>query len=116
MTRSKQLDLPKRLQGNNATDEIYNDILDILRKEKVGWSVTVVETVGGKFVKLLMDTLWHITSHFDYFSERGAKLPVVFEDFSNRKEYKKQQMAKPILSSQKLDKFTNSLADILNCP
>ena len=116
MARSKQLDLPKRRQGNNATDKIYNDILDILRKEKVGWSVTIVETVGGKFVKLFMATLWHITSHFDYFSGRGAKLPVVFEDFSNRNEYKKQQMAKPILSSQKLDKFTNSLADILNCP
>ena len=69
MTKEKQVDRPKPKVENDANDKIYN------------------ASVGDKLVKLLTDTLWHITSHNRYFSERGAKPPHFFVNFSNRNEY-----------------------------
>ena len=72
MTKANQVDLPNPKMENDASDKIYNDILELFQKENLGWSGTVIDSVGDKFVKLL--TLWHVTSHHMYFSERGAKL------------------------------------------
>ena len=52
--------------GSTAPDKLFNDILELVSEEKVGWSSSLVK-VAEDFVALLKDTLWHITCHFDYF-------------------------------------------------
>ena len=52
--------------GSTPPDKLFNDILELLSEEKVGWSSSLVK-VGEDFVALLKDTLWHIICHFDFF-------------------------------------------------
>lgn len=116
MAKSKQLCLPKSNEPRIERDKIYNDIIEYLKQKNVGWSSSIVESVGGKFAKLLTDIMWHITSHFDFFKVRGAALDDVWLIFANRNDYKKHQKAKPTLSSEKLGYFTSTLSDTLNSP
>ena len=67
MSTQRQLKLPPRVNPERVTKNsklrLRNDILDWLDRNKLGWSLLIVESHGAGFVTLLADVMWHIDGH-----------------------------------------------------
>ncbi len=110
MNREKEKVLPKN--SDPATTEpvrIFNDVLKLLSENKVGWSPSLVDTVGKSFVQLLANTLWHITTHFAFFKERGASLDGTWDRFADRNNWRDQSNPKPQLCAKKAECLHNTV-------
>lgn len=107
-TSSEQL-----LRGDHA---IYNKLLELLHKKKLGWSPDAVTSVGGNFVKVLSDCLWTLDSHHEQFTLRACHLPSIFSEFKGFNDWVKKKHKKPQLSQAVLERHISILSDYLMQP
>jgi len=61
-------------------------LLDLLQKEKLGWTVT---SVGGNFAKALSDFLWTLDPHHEQFTLRACHIPPIFSEFKGFNDWVK---------------------------
>ena len=105
MTSSAEICVPEIITDpKNAKDILRNDIIDFLKQHNLGWKKTVADSIGKNFVKLLADVLWHVTSHFEHFENRGSKISECFDTFRDRDNFKYKKKVKPALSSEYMTK------------
>ena len=72
--------------------------------------VMSVETLGKDLVQTLCDSLWHITSHYKYFSDCACPIQDLLSSFKDLNNYQSQKKAKPKLSYETLKQFVDKLA------
>lgn len=83
MQQSKEQHLPPTLTGTHirADQQVYNKLLEVLGTLKVGWSPSIVNSTGKKFVHLLAACLWYLDCHHDNFLGQGIHIPQLFATF-----------------------------------
>jgi len=101
------------LRGDHA---IYNKLLELLQKEKLGWSPDTVTSVGGNFVKGLSDCLWTLDPHHEQFASRACHIPSIFSEFKGFNDWVKKKHKKPQISQTVLEKHISTLSDYLMHP
>ncbi|CAB5200199.1 unnamed protein product [Rhizophagus irregularis] len=57
MNNSRQLLLPQRCTEYNRCNQLYNEIIDLFRDQKVGWISDVHNTIGKTFVNRITDAI-----------------------------------------------------------
>ena len=80
------------------SDKLTNSLISYFEENKLGWSKTIVKTVGVQFIKGLSSLLWHITNHHDFFQSRAAPIPEIFKRYRDKNDYTSKKLAKPRLS------------------
>ena len=121
MNRAREIVLPdkltpltgKTLRGDQT---LYNDVLDMLVKMKVGWSPGVIKTTGEKFVKALSDALWTLDPHHKSFADRSITIPSDFHEFSGYNDWQRKKQKKPQLTQAMLKNHMDRLSDFLMQP
>jgi len=123
MENANKLALPAIKKEETRHDLLYNDIIKLLKQEKIGWTGGLHETVGKKFVERLVVSIWYIDSHLQKFSARKLNLPKLFLELNQFKlklnynhfyferKHKKQQLACNILTD-----LTKSLTLSISAP
>jgi len=101
------------LRGDHA---IYNTLLDLLQKEKPGWSPDTVMSVGGNFAKALSDCLWTLDPNHEQFTLRACHIPPIFFEFKGSNDWVKKKHKKPQNSQTGLEKHIITLSDYLMHP
>ena len=71
----------KKLESGNKKNQLKNDIIDFLVKNKLGWDPAHATSIGCTFVNAVSDTLWYIDGNFSSLSSRGCAVPELFEVF-----------------------------------
>ena len=102
MNQAREVVLPIKLRGDQT---LYNDVLDLLVKMKVGWSPDIVKTTGEKFVKTLSDTLWTLDPHQKKFADRSIDIPSDFCGFHGYNDWQRKKQKKPQLTQAALNHF-----------
>ncbi len=112
MEHSRQSILPARLTNPilRADQQVQNELLNLLAEMSVGWSPSVVQSIGDRFIRILSATLWYLDSHHDSFLGQGIPIPKMFSKFQN---YKAKKMKKPRLTKEGLNEHIQSLSAIL---
>ena len=67
-------------------------------------------------MKSILNALWHITCHHQYFKERGSKVPAYFAAFADLDDYKSKKLKKPELKVEHLQRFISELSTHLSHP
>ncbi|GES77742.1 hypothetical protein GLOIN_2v1780244 [Rhizophagus clarus] len=108
--------LPKCQTEYNNCDKLHNEIIEIFRAQRVGWTGGLHDTIGTKFVNRLTDALWYIDPHLSTLRARLYHLPVLFTQLKTyqdgeiyNKFYHTSHHRKNPLSHQKLDQLSKSL-------
>ena len=121
MNQAREVVLPKKLvplSGKTLRGDqtLYNDVLDLLAKKKVGWSPDIVKTTGEKFVKTLSDTLWTLDPHQKNFADRSIDIPSDFCGFHGYNDWQRKKRKKPQLTQAALQNHLDKLSDYLMQP
>ena len=82
MATSKVRFLPEKLNSNiNKKHKLKNDIIEWLRKNKVGWSAWCVKTSGADFLIDLSDVFWNLDGYHEQLAQRSHGLPAELQHF-----------------------------------
>ena len=123
MENANKLALPAIKKEETWHDLLYNNVIKLLKQEKVGWTGGLHKTVGKKFVEWLVVSIWYIDPHLQKFSARKLNLPKLFLELNQFKlklnynrfyfegKHKKQQLACNILTD-----LTKSLTLSISAP
>lgn len=103
MSNQKKLLLPKKKSDTRNDWKIYNDILDIMDSEGLGFSNQVVYTIGEKVVKTVASGIFYMESHFDkMLTSRSIHVPDIFKKFANYVDHKANHKAQPRIDASNL--------------
>ena len=116
MRNASQLSVPEKTSEKNNFDKLRNELVSYMDENSIGWSKSIVETTGKRFVDNLASILWHITCHHDYFRKRFLDIPLVFNRYQNYDNYIEKRKPKPQLSSEKLSTLVGTLSGFLIQP
>lgn len=116
MDSRKKLVLPQRKPDTRNDYKIYNDVLDIMDKQGLGFSLEVVQSMGEKIVKTLAAAIFHMESHFDKMSSRSIHIPDLFKQFNNYVDHKANHKAQPRIDASLLKTHVDALSELLLLP
>ena len=116
MNNSRQPLLPQHCTEYNHCNQLYNEIIDLFRDQKVGWTGGVHDTIGKTFVDRITNAIWYIDPHLSTLYARSCNLPVFFTQLKTywdgetyNKSYHTSHHKKVQLSQQKLLYLSSSL-------
>ena len=72
---------PSKLAVRTKKDQLFNDVIDMLQKRGLQFSLSEVASSGQNLVKLLTDTLWYLDGHHDTMKKHSCPIPEVFFHF-----------------------------------
>ena len=67
MQESRQIKLPILRNTNNRKDLLFNDIIEMLQKENLGWNNNKHLIIGKDFVERITNLIWYIDPHLRKF-------------------------------------------------
>ena len=78
MSSNMQRILPAHIAGDNLRGDqrLCNSVIDVLEKDKIGWSPQMVSSAGFSCVSQITSALWYFDTHHDTLHERSLHLPV----------------------------------------
>jgi hypothetical protein len=117
MQNAIQPKLPNQKQPQvTRNDLLYNEIIILFGKKKVGWTGGLHLSVGEKCIERLTKLLWYIDPHLKKFSNRGYHLPDLFMELSTYKQnqcynqyYSVTHHKREEIAYEKLDMLVSSL-------
>ena len=120
MRNARQLKLPQHCTEHTRRDLLYNEIIDLLRNQKVGWKGGIHQTLGKEFVTRVANALWYIDPYLKLLQSRSCHMPAFFKelatyasDDTNRNTYNlayhTSHHKKEPISHQKLNLLIKSL-------
>lgn len=75
--------LPRRWQTPNRKLELKNDLIEFLKRNKLGWTASYAQQCGELFVNTLADILWYIDGNHQTLADRGHEVCAQFAAFTN---------------------------------
>lgn len=102
MTSQKKLILPPKKPDTRSDWRIYNEIIDIMEKESLGFTHDMVHSMGEKVVKAVASTIFYTKSHFDKMSVcKSIHVPDLFKQFANYIDHKANHKAQPRIGERR---------------
>ena len=98
-----------------ADDKLFNDIVDVLQNENIGWTASSVAS-GHKHVFVLSRALFYMDVYRDQFKERGIHFPAFLDEFQGYNNPGASKHKTPQLSSERLQSHVNNLSSALLLP
>ena len=101
---------------NTAKDKLHNDVIETLKKNKVGFlpSQRVIE--GGNFVSVLTNALWYLDPQLEKLAQRHIHLPELYSKLKGYRDMRKAHQKIPEIKSVDMEYHVGKLADILMAP
>ena len=81
MCSQRQIDqrkLPSKLVVRTKKDQLFNDVVDMLKPRGLLFSSNEVASSGQNLVKLLTDSLWYIDGHHESMKKQSCPIPEAF--------------------------------------
>ena len=78
MKTSRIRKLPKERNFVSWHDLLYNDLINLLKSESLGWYGEYYESIGSGFIKALTNFLWYIDPHHEKLKCRSCVIPEIF--------------------------------------
>ena len=75
MASSKLRVLPEKCEPIDKKDELKNNIIDWLSKNKVGWSTGCVKTTGVSFLNDFTNIIWEVDGYHEQLAQRIHGVP-----------------------------------------
>jgi len=63
--------------------KLFNDVIDFLLKNKLGWTKDSVLSQGKSFASQLEDILWQLDGHHEKLAAQSCAIPEMFSRFQN---------------------------------
>ena len=82
-------------EQQNGKDHPYNEVLQILKTNKVGFTKQQAGTIGCQVVRTLTDLFWYLEPFHERLNSRAVKLPDLFKDLKGYRNLKKQHKKIP---------------------
>ena len=84
MNATKMVDhLPPAFTGTTNKIKMKNDILDMLKRNNVGWTALNAPSLGIQFVNTVTECLWLLDGNQHTLESRGCTVPKLFQSFVN---------------------------------
>lgn len=120
MRNARQPKFPQHHTEHTRRDLLFNEIIDLLQNQNVGWRGGIHQTLGKEFVERVTNALWYIDPYLDLLHTRSCHLPALFKELatyaSDDPDKNKYNLAyhtshhkKEPISHQKLDLLIKSL-------
>ena len=98
---------------NHSKDRLYNNILDKLDEDGVGFTdlpqaTTVLNTVTN--------VMWYLDPFRRKFTERRCHIPALFSPYVGYRDFKMQKKKEPVITAEELDIYSNNLGQLLLMP
>ena len=99
----------KKLETGNKKNQLKNDVIDFLVKNKLGWDPAHAASIGCTFVNTVSDSLWYINGNFSSLSSTVPGLFQVFQGYNRPELHKKRKRDESNLKATELTAYSNSL-------
>jgi len=116
MINAQNNQLPPPKSTTTRIGLLYNHLIDILRKQSLGWKGGLHLTVGKSFVDRLSNLLWYIDPYQENISQRSFTMPAFIEDLPEYKAnhiyneyYNTSKKKKTPISTKTLRQYLSSL-------
>lgn len=91
-------------EENTEKDRLFNNVIESLKKRKVGFSSHQIENIGRDVVNTITNTMWFLDPFIDKLKDRSVNIPAMFKELTGYRNIKKQH--------QKAPQVRNSFEDI----
>lgn len=102
--------------GTKASDRLYNDVLEVVQEEGVGFNAQQVDTIGKNIISTITDSLWYLDTQHAKLKNRGIQLPQLFQRFQGYNDCEKNHKKPPMLTEAGLKENMDNLAEVLMNP
>ena len=116
---------PNHVSVSNRKDELFNSIIDWLKKEGLSWKPSeVANGTASTMVSTIRDVLWYLDGHHSTLAERSCPIPHLFSQFvgyntpekSKHRKRCKMSLCSDLLSSHAQRLFGNLQAAFWSRP
>ena len=118
--RLNSVKYPPMISVRNKRDELYNDLLSLLKSKYLHWEAEEVQSgTATRAIQTLRDALWYVNGSHSTLIERGCTIPALFRQFSgyNKPEQHKHRKRVPSsLSREVLLSHSQALFTTLHNP
>ena len=118
--RLNSVKYPPMISVRNKRDELYNDLLSLLKSKDLHWEAEEVQSgTATRAIQTLRDALWYVDGSHSTLIERGCTIPALFRQFSgyNKSEQHKHRKRVPSsLSREVLLSHSQALFTTLHNP
>ena len=99
----------------NNKQKLYNDIIDLLQQNELGWSKDMVLSQGKPFVSRLVriDVLWQLDGHHEKLAAQSRAIPEIFAQFHNYNDPESYKQKQPNLKRELVAAMSQTLFNIL---
>ena len=115
MKASKIADhLPPTYAGTTNKIKMKNDILDMLKKYKVGWTAVNAPSLGTQFINTVAECLWLLDGNHHTLESRGYAIPKIFQVFSDYNKPETHKHKRRHAESLSVSLLTEQSVSLLN--
>ena len=101
-------------EEKTSKDRMYNEVIQVLKSSKVGFTPMQIYTTGKQVVTTLTSVFWFLDGRYSRFESRGVVFPDIFKEnlsgFRNYKEQHKKIPEVPIIILKYINMIVNSLS------
>ena len=91
-----------------------NDILDMLKKYKVGWTAVNAPSLGTQFINTVAECLWLLDGNHHTLESRGYAIPKIFQVFSDYNKPETHKHKRRHAESLSVSLLTEQSVSLLN--
>ncbi|CAG8660812.1 15286_t:CDS:2 [Cetraspora pellucida] len=98
--------LPNSKPSTNCNDQLYNDILELLRSKNLGWEYGMQNSLGITFINKLVSLLYYLDDKHKMLKLHSLKIPSIFFQlplYQQNSYYKNGKHHKTILRRKELE-------------
>ena len=118
--RLNSVKFPPIISVWNKRDELYNDLLSLLKSKDLHWESEEVQSeTATRAIQTLRDALWYVDGSHLTHNERGCTIPALFGQFNGYNKLEKHKHRKQIpcsLSREVLLSHSQALFSTLQSP
>ncbi|CAG8727329.1 9209_t:CDS:2 [Dentiscutata erythropus] len=111
--------LPNSKPSTNRNDQLYNDILELLRSKNLGWEYGTQNSLGVAFINKLVSLLYYLDDKHKTLKLRSLKIPSIFFQlplYQQNSYYKNGTHHKTTLRRKELELHADKLEECVLQP
>lgn len=107
---------PPVINVRNKRDELYNDLLLLLKSKDLHWESEEVQSgTATRTIQALRDALWYVDGSHSTLSERGCTIPALFQQFNGYNKPEQHKHRKRIPSSLSREMLLSHSQALFTC-
>ena len=101
------------ISRKNNKQKLYNDVIDLLQQNGLGWMKQNVLSEGRPFILQLVDILWQLDGHHEKLAAQSCAVPDIFASFQNYNVPESYKRKRPNLKCEMVATMAQTLFNIL---